>query len=97
MEFPLDTVRRRGILVASIVLAALVIFQAGWFWFADSRMRSGKIGLTQFVPVESSTTYHFHAAGLSMSVQPQPARKASSGFTISRYGFHTESSVEPLQ
>jgi len=35
MEFP----------VASIALAALVILQAGRFWVADSRMRSGKIGL----------------------------------------------------
>jgi|SRR5215472_3739204 len=44
MEFSLDTARRRrGILVASIVLAVLVIFQAGRFWLADSRMRSGGI------------------------------------------------------
>lgn len=46
MEFPLDTTRRRrGIVVASITLAALGIFQAGRFWLADYRMRSGKIAL----------------------------------------------------
>src|SRR5215469_18695712 len=43
MECPLDTARRWSILVASIVLAVLVIFQAGRFWLADSRMRSGGI------------------------------------------------------
>jgi len=43
MEFPLDTARRWSILVASIVLAVLVIFQAGRFWLSDYRMSSGSI------------------------------------------------------
>jgi tetratricopeptide (TPR) repeat protein len=48
MEIPLaDAGRRRIVLAASFVIAAVLIFEAGEFWLASYRLDSGKVALME--------------------------------------------------
>ena len=45
MEIPLESpYRRRFLLLASVVIAALVIVQSGRVWLASERIDSGQLG-----------------------------------------------------